>query len=81
MILSTGSAAWPGSTPLLLALAAVLAYALAALPAREGRAWSAPALVAGWVGHLLLLMLDIGGWGQTEPGARLGFAPVLSMTV
>lgn len=81
MILSTGSAAWSGSAPLLLALGAVLAYALAALPAREGRAWSAPALVAGWLGHLLLLMLDIGGWGQTEPGARLGFAPVLSMTV
>lgn len=81
MILSTGSAAWPGTTPLLLAVAAVLAYSLAALPEKEGRAWSAPALVIGWLGHLLLLMMDIGGWGQALPGARLGFAPVLSMTV
>lgn len=81
MILSTGSAAWPGTTPLLLAVAAVIAYGLAALPSREDRAWSAPALVAGWLGHLLLLMMDIGGWGQSQPGARLGFAPVLSMTV
>jgi ABC-type uncharacterized transport system permease subunit len=81
MILSTGSAAWPGTTPLLVAVAAVVAYALATLPAREGRSWSALALVAGWLGHLLLLLMDVGGWGQERPGARLGFAPVLSMTV
>jgi ABC-type uncharacterized transport system permease subunit len=81
MILSSGTAAWSGATPLLLAAVAVLAYALAALPARAERGWSAPALVVGWAGHLLVLLLDIGGWGLSNPGARLGFAPVLSMTV
>ena len=82
MILSTGSAAWGGSAPLGVALLALLAYLSVALPpvARAG-AWSAPALIAGWVLHLVLLLLDIGGWGQGQPGARLGFAPVLSMTV
>lgn len=29
----------------------------------------------------MLLALDIGGWGRGEPGARLGFGPVLSLTV
>lgn len=81
MILSTGSPAWSGSTPLVLAVLAVGAYAAAALPGREERSWSALALVAGWLGHLVLLLLDIGGWGQPQPGTRLGFAPVLSMTV
>jgi ABC-type uncharacterized transport system permease subunit len=42
---------------------------------------SAPALVGGWLLHGVLLAIDIGGVGQSEPGARLGFAPVLSMTV
>ena len=41
----------------------------------------APALVAGWLLHAALLALDIGGWGRGEPGARLGFGPVLSLTV
>ncbi len=82
MILSTGSAAWAGSAPLGVALLALLAYLSVALPpVVRAAAWSAPALIAGWVLHLVLLLLDIGGWGQAEPGARLGFAPVLSMTV
>ena len=29
----------------------------------------------------MLLALDVGGWGRAEPGARLGFGPVLSLTV
>ncbi len=77
----------------LLAFAALLLYALAAWPSR----WSPPLLqrsstVALWLAgllHLALLVMDIGGWdgafagqpGRTEPGMRLGFAPVLSMTV
>jgi ABC-type uncharacterized transport system permease subunit len=85
MILSPGSAAWPGTAPWLLAAGAVLAYALAMLPSRSGEAgasnWPAGALLAGWVLHLGLLVLDIGGWGQSGSGARLGFAPVLSITV
>lgn len=81
MILSSGSAAWAGSTPLWLALASVLAYAVAALPSRWRTPWSAGALLVGWALHLAVLLLDIGGWGQPTAGARLGFAPVLSMTV
>ena len=85
MILSPGSAAWPGTAPWLLAAGAVLAYALAMLPARsapDGASnWSAGALLVGWALHLGLLVLDIGGWGQSASGARLGFAPVLSITV
>ncbi|MEO7246307.1 MAG: cytochrome c biogenesis protein CcsA [Rubrivivax sp.] len=42
---------------------------------------AAAALFAGWTLHLFVLVFDIGGWGQTAEGARLGFAPVLSMTV
>jgi hypothetical protein len=30
---------------------------------------------------VLLLVIDIGGWGRGVPGARLGFGPVLSLTV
>jgi ABC-type uncharacterized transport system permease subunit len=31
--------------------------------------------------HGVLLALDVGGWGRVEAGARLGFGPVLSLTV
>jgi len=79
MILSFAPAASLGTAPLALALAAVLAYAVAALPAATG--WPAPALVAGWLLHGMLLALDVGGWGRVEAGARLGFGPVLSLTV
>lgn len=79
----------PGGA-LLIAGVAVVLYLLAALPATflrgEGlaatlRRFSAAALLGAWVLHLLLLVIDIGGVGQAEPGARLGFGPVLSMTV
>lgn len=82
MILSTGPAAWTGSAPLAVAVVALLAYAGVALPSvARATAWSAPALIVAWGLHLVLLLMDIGGWGQTGAGARLGFAPVLSMTV
>jgi ABC-type uncharacterized transport system permease subunit len=71
--------------PLLLAGVALLLYLVAALPAVvKAPAMlrvSAAALVGGWALHLLLLVVDISGYGQTVPGARLGFGPVLSMTV
>jgi len=78
-----------GGGPLSIALLAVLGYAVAALPpAALGRLFgrpfarsSAAALLLGWLMHLVVLLLDIGGWGQPLPGARLGFAPVLSMTI
>lgn len=71
--------------PLLLAGVALLLYLVAALPAvlkTPGMLRiSAAALVGGWALHLLLLVVDISGFGQPVPGARLGFGPVLSMTV
>jgi ABC-type uncharacterized transport system permease subunit len=39
------------------------------------------ALPAAWVAHLLALLLHIGDWGIVGSGTRLGFAPVLSLTV
>ncbi|HYE71324.1 MAG TPA: cytochrome c biogenesis protein CcsA [Aquabacterium sp.] len=93
MILSSGlssigtlAGAGLGPFPLVLALSSLLAYAAAALPAaRQGAparlALGAPALVLGWVLHAALLVLDIGGWGVPGAGARLGFGPVLSLTL
>jgi ABC-type uncharacterized transport system permease subunit len=81
MILTTAPVHTLGLAPLVLALVAVLAYAVAAWPARTPSRLPAPALVAGWLLHAVLLALDIGGWGRGEPGARLGFGPVLSLTV
>ncbi len=81
MILST---AFPTLGPtgawLLIAVAAVL-YAVASLPMPKLSRFSAAALVGGFVLHGLLLVIDIGGLGQAVPGARLGFGPVLSVTV
>jgi ABC-type uncharacterized transport system permease subunit len=88
MILSTGSGTTSiTASPGLFALAvgATLLYLIAALPAvlrQDGvLRLSAATLVGGWLLHLLLLVADISGFGHPEPGARLGFAPVLSMTV
>src|SRR2546425_10783359 len=72
MILSSGSvAAW-------LAVGALLGYGVAAWPMREGARIDAIAFGVGWVLHGLELGVDISGSGT---GARLGFAPVLSLTV
>lgn len=81
MILSFAPVASLGAAPLVLALVAMLAYGVAALPSQADARLPAPALVAGWLLHAVLLALDIGGWGRGEPGARLGFGPVLSLTV
>jgi ABC-type uncharacterized transport system permease subunit len=88
MILSTHAATQtvpPAQGPLLLAGAALLLYLVAALPAIVRAPamlrLSAAALVGGWLLHLVLLVVDISGFGQPQPGARLGFGPVLSMTV
>jgi len=81
MILSSEPMLLSAGGPLAIAMLAVAGYAVAALPlAATGRV-SALALLVGWLAHLAVLVLDIGGWGQPLPGARLGFAPVLSMTV
>jgi ABC-type uncharacterized transport system permease subunit len=81
MILSTPSPTLaPGGAWLLAGVAFVL-YLLAALPVAKLVRLSAAALVGAFALHLLLLVIDIGGFGQPVPGARLGFGPVLSMTV
>ncbi|MCK6431429.1 MAG: cytochrome c biogenesis protein CcsA [Burkholderiaceae bacterium] len=82
MILASGSAAPLAGTPLALALAAALAYGLAAWPAQERPRWVTPTWVTGWLLHAVLLAMDITGLGRAEAqGARLGFGPVLSLTV
>jgi ABC-type uncharacterized transport system permease subunit len=81
MILSTASPLLNGGGPLFIALLAVGGYAAAALSSAASARSSTAALLLGTLMHLVLLVLDIGGWGQPLPGARLGFAPVLSMTV
>lgn len=81
MILSSAPAASLGVATLVLALVAVVAYAAALLPAHAPARWPAPALVAGWLLHGIVLVLDVGGWGRVQAGARLGFGPVLSLTV
>ncbi len=70
----------PGGGLLLVGVAALL-YTLAALPVPALRRLAAAALLGGFALHALLLIIDIGGFGQALPGARLGFGPVLSMTV
>lgn len=83
MILSSASQSPGGlllapSGALLLVVLAVLLYGLAAVPALK-RA-SAAVLVGAWLLHGVLLAIDIAGIGLPGSGARLGFAPVLSMT-
>ena len=81
MILSSASVTAGVQGPLLLALLAALSYGIATLPVAAIEKLSAVALPIGWLLHLAVLVLDIGGWGSDVPGARLGFGPVLSMTV
>jgi ABC-type uncharacterized transport system permease subunit len=81
MILSTATPALaPGGGMLLVSVTLAL-YLLATAPVLALRRFSTAALVGGWILHGLLLVIDIAGVGLNEPGARLGFAPVLSMTV
>jgi ABC-type uncharacterized transport system permease subunit len=84
MILSTPSSTFPLLAPggsLWLVGAAALLYVLAALPLGALKRLSAAALLGAFALHALLLVIDIGGLGQPVPGARLGFGPVLSITV
>ena len=65
---------WPG-------VLASLLYAVAALRGDRVDRVAALALPCAWLAHLLALVFDIGGFGSQLEGARLGFAPVLSLTV
>ena len=74
MILSAGSA---GTLPLLLGGCALLAYAVAVLPAqRVGRA-AVGAFMAGVVAHVAMLLTEIGSLGL---GGALGYAALVSRT-
>lgn len=81
MILSTASPTLAPGGAWLLAGVAFALYLLAALPVARLARLAAAALVGAFALHLLLLVIDIGGFGQSQPGTRLGFGPVLSMTV
>jgi ABC-type uncharacterized transport system permease subunit len=81
MILTSAPAQDGAAVALWVPLLAALAYVAAALsPPRAGR-WGTSALVVAWILHFVALALDISGWGADVPGTRLGFAPVLSLTV
>jgi ABC-type uncharacterized transport system permease subunit len=66
---------------LLLALTALVAYGVAVLPGNGLARAAAPALSLGVLAHAGMLALDIGGPAAQGGGARLGFGPVLSLTV
>ena len=62
-------------------LAAILAYAAAALwPERQAGALRG-LLLAGFAAHAVAICVDISGVGSVIDVARFGFAPALSMTV
>ncbi|MFN5048714.1 inner membrane protein YpjD [Roseateles sp.] len=83
MILSFASSGLPGTLLVASSVLALLAYAAAVLsPDKAGDgARLRGLLVLGWSAHLLALVLDIAGIGASQPGARFGFAPALSMTI
>lgn len=62
-------------------LAALVAYALAALMPGQREEALRNALLAGWVAHALAIVVDIAGIGASVSGARFGFAPALSVTM
>ena len=69
------------SGPWLLVVVTVVLYLLAAAPVPVLRRFAVAAFLGAFVLHALLLLIDIAGLGQPEGGTRLGFGPVLSMTV
>jgi ABC-type uncharacterized transport system permease subunit len=82
------AAGFPSGWPLGLAVLALVGYATAAWPTRDRDAASLPrwqwlewAFWAAVSAHVFMLVADIGGIGHDLPGARLGFGPVLSLTV
>ena len=64
-----------------LASCAMLGYAVAAAAPVATSRIAGPALVGGVLVHLLMLVIDIGHLGVSGSAARLGFGPVLSLTV
>lgn len=61
--------------------AALVAYAIAALPGAAVSAGRDRALTIGWLAHAAAIVVDISGLGSPLSGARFGFAPALSTTL
>ncbi len=81
MILSTAPTLLGPSGPWPVVVVAVVLYLMAAAPVAALRRFAVAAFLGAFVLHTLLLLIDIAGLGQPEGGTRLGFGPVLSMTV
>jgi ABC-type uncharacterized transport system permease subunit len=81
MILSFGPDPSLALPNLVVACAATVAYLAALVPGADQRGWPARALLVGWLLHAAALALDISGYGDLARGPRLGFAPVLSLTL
>ena len=87
MILSFGPDAASGSATAwalaLPTLAALLGYLFAAFMGEARESALRGALLGGWLGHALAILIDIAGVGAAagETGARFGFAPALSVTM
>jgi ABC-type uncharacterized transport system permease subunit len=87
-LLGYGLAMWParGAAPAPSTSSAGAGEGAAALPLPPGQTgaaprWPALALFLGWLAHLGVLIWDIGALAHAGAGVRLGFAPVLSVTV
>lgn len=78
MILSSGS---PSGWPLLLSAIAMVAYAGAAVVGRRLTRAGPPLLVIAVAAHGAMLLSEIGSLGFHGGAARLGFGPVLSLTM
>jgi ABC-type uncharacterized transport system permease subunit len=63
------------------ALTALIAYTVAAFPVGPLARVAVSTLVAGVMGHAAMLATEIGSVGLSGNAARLGFGPVLSLTV
>jgi ABC-type uncharacterized transport system permease subunit len=78
MILPTGLASgWL----VLLACLAVVAYVLALWPGVAFERWALRAFPAGVAAHVVMVLLEVGSLGVGSGQVRLGFGPVLSLTV
>jgi ABC-type uncharacterized transport system permease subunit len=65
----------------IFAVAAVLAYLGALMPSAPERRWPVQLLFAAWLMHAIVLLAGSGAWAGEGQGLRIGFAPVLSLTV
>jgi ABC-type uncharacterized transport system permease subunit len=78
MILPTGVA---GGWLLLLACVATVGYGLASWPGTGFDRWALRSFSAGVAAHVAMVLLEVGSLGVGSGQVRLGFGPVLSLTV